>query len=613
MTVLAAVLSPLTSNSPSGLLIRQTAKRQWKILSINVGSSLFEAFSEGITLGLIFLSIEVVSTPSTTPFDWASVPYLSSFPLIISWLALLSNNVSFLFLLIISLITQALQSFSRYLNMVSVGYFSSRVKSLITSRIHSQILSFSFPCASSYKIGDLLDYASSGPEAIRVYIDQTSSLLVLIFLLLTYLFVLCAISPWLLIAALVIGLVLAFVQKNLLPSIRQGSESVTAEQVALSSAITDDFQGLRLLHTTGMLVETSVKVSKRLILLESKLREQVLRLSVITPLTNFLPILAIVSIATLSLVFLGNKSTGLLPSLITFVLALQRLTIRFGMAANILSSLADNLGRMNRLDGILGTTNKEFRPLGGVPFITLTQSIAFDNVSLKYPQCSDPALNHVSFNLEKGQKLALVGPSGAGKSSIADLLTGLYSPSSGHILIDGLPLKQYDLTSWQKKLGVVSQDTFMFNCTIRDNLLVSSPDASLHQIETACDAAQATEFILNLPDGFDTHIGERGFRLSGGQRQRISLARAILRQPSLLILDEATSALDTANESLVQSALESLDDRFTVLTIAHRLSTIIRSDMIIVLDAGIVREQGTHSSLLAEGGIYANLWDLQQK
>jgi ATP-binding cassette subfamily B protein/subfamily B ATP-binding cassette protein MsbA len=204
-----------------------------------------------------------------------------------------------------------------------------------------------------------------------------------------------------------------------------------------------------------------------------------------------------------------------------------------------------------------------------------------------------------------------VGSSGAGKSSIADLLIGLYEVTEGQILIDGMPLTDFDLISWQRRLGVVSQDTFLFNATIADNISHGTPNVSRAQIAEAAEKAQAASFISDLPDGYDTLIGERGYRLSGGQRQRLSLARAILRNPELLILDEATSALDTQSERLVQQAIEQFERQHTVLVIAHRLSTIVKANMICVMDKGQIVEQGSHQELLGKEGVYAGLWRQQ--
>jgi ATP-binding cassette subfamily B protein/subfamily B ATP-binding cassette protein MsbA len=341
--------------------------------------------------------------------------------------------------------------------------------------------------------------------------------------------------------------------------------------------------------------------------LERALRGQGRRLSVVQPLASFLPVLAIVLIAALSLVLFGGRSTGVLPSLVTFVLALQRLNMRLASIATTVNELADNSGRLERLNQILSPDGKQFRRLGGTPFTVLEDEIRFEGVGLRYAPELPLALSEVSFCLPKGRMLALVGPSGAGKSSIADLLTGLYAPTAGQILVDGVPLDRLELASWQQRLGVVSQDTFLFNATIAENIAFGTPGATQEQIAAACAAAQAAGFIEDLPQGYATLVGERGYRLSGGQRQRLSLARAILRAPELLILDEATSALDSQSERLVQEAIERFERNHTVLVIAHRLSTIVRADQILVLEAGRVVQRGCHDSLLAENGMYLQL------
>jgi ATP-binding cassette subfamily B protein/subfamily B ATP-binding cassette protein MsbA len=331
-------------------------------------------------------------------------------------------------------------------------------------------------------------------------------------------------------------------------------------------------------------------------------------MSVVGPLSSTLPILATAVMAALSVFLLSNSSNGVLPSLVTFVLALQKLNGRLNIINVNLNNLADNSGRMQRLNAILSTNSKQYRRLGGISFISLNSSIQLKNVSLRYSPELPPALSDVSFSINKGQFIALVGPSGAGKSSIADLLTGLYSPTSGKILIDGQPMDQLDLESWQQKLGVVSQDTFLLNATIAENIAFGTPGATKSQIEAACNSAQAAAFIENLTNGYNTLVGERGYRLSGGQRQRLSLARAILRNPELLILDEATSALDSESERLVQEAIERFERTHSVLVIAHRLSTIIRADQIIVLQAGRIIEIGDHRSLLDAKGMYWKMW-----
>jgi len=347
--------------------------------------------------------------------------------------------------------------------------------------------------------------------------------------------------------------------------------------------------------------------------LKPQLLRQARRMAVMEPFISFMPILAIASISAIGLLLFGGRSSGVLPSLVTFVLALQRLNIKLSIITVNFNNLADNSGKINRLNEILSPEGKQFRRLGGETFHSLQREIRFDCVSLKYSPQLTSTLRDISFTLKKGQMLALVGPSGAGKSSIADLLTGLYSPTAGKIFVDGKSLQQLELEGWQQRLGVVSQDTFLFNATIAENISFGTPGSTQEQIESACHAAQATGFIDGLPESYDTLVGERGYRLSGGQRQRLSLARAILRNPELLILDEATSALDSQSERLVQEAIEGFERNQTIMVIAHRLSTIVKAQQILVIEAGRIVQRGTHNSLLSECGLYRNLWQQQSQ
>lgn len=604
------LLHPYLSQEPAAQLIRQTAQQQWRLLAANLGCSIVQAFCEGATLAVVFLAVEVLSA-SPAAFNWANNPLVAMWPGAVHWLNSLHSTSMFLSLLALAVLLKALQSLSEFLNQVSVTYFGARCRALVTAQIHSQILALSFPCVSNYKVGDLTDYAREGPEAIRNHIEISSRLLVTLLLSATYLGVLVGISPWLLLAVFLMGALITILQKNLLPKITSGSKAVTYSLLQISNSITEDFQGLRLLHTSGQLDSADRRLRLTMGKLEEQLRRQGRRLAIVGPLSAFLPILAISLIAGLSLLLLGGRSAGVLPSLVTFVLALQRLNFQLSAIANSYNSLADNSGRLARLNDILSPIGKQFRRKDGKPFTLLQREIRFEDVTLQYGYDQAPALSGISFSLSKGKMLALVGSSGAGKSSIADLLTGLYEPTRGRILIDDTPFEQFDLASLQQRLGVVSQDTFLFNASIAENIAFGTPGATISQVKEACVAAQAAGFIESLPDSYSTLVGERGYRLSGGQRQRLSLARAILRDPELLILDEATSALDSKSERLVQEAIERFERSHTVLVIAHRLSTIVRADQILVLDSGKIVEFGNHSSLLSEDGLYRQLW-LQQ-
>jgi ABC-type multidrug transport system fused ATPase/permease subunit len=251
--------------------------------------------------------------------------------------------------------------------------------------------------------------------------------------------------------------------------------------------------------------------------------------------------------------------------------------------------------------------------LEGTTDLNLDGNIQFDQVGFSYPSRTDvEVLKSVSFEAKAGQKVALVGPSGAGKSTIASLLLRFYDIQKGQICIDGQPIGSYDLHDLRGQMSIVPQDVYLFGGTIRENIAYGKPTATDAEIMAAAQRAHALEFIDRFPEKWDTIVGERGIKLSGGQRQRIAIARALLKDPKILILDEATSALDSESEKLVQEALEVLMQGRTSIIIAHRLATIREADKIVVIDRGEVVEQGTHQELIAhQNGVYKALSSLQ--
>ncbi len=244
------------------------------------------------------------------------------------------------------------------------------------------------------------------------------------------------------------------------------------------------------------------------------------------------------------------------------------------------------------------------------PFPRLARELRFEGVSFAYRPGS-PVLIDVEMAVPRGSVIALVGPSGAGKSTLVDLIGRFHDPAAGRITVDGVDLREFSIATLRASLGIVSQETVLFHDTVRANIAYGMPGASQAEIERAARAANAHEFVSALPSGYDTVVGERGAQLSGGQRQRLAIARAILRDPPILVLDEATSALDTESERLVQAAIDRLLEGRTVFVIAHRLSTVQRADQIVVLDQGRIVEKGDHATLLRRGGLYRRLHDLQ--
>lgn len=237
-------------------------------------------------------------------------------------------------------------------------------------------------------------------------------------------------------------------------------------------------------------------------------------------------------------------------------------------------------------------------------------SLEYKNVSFAYDK--ELVLKNIDLKIQKGKTIALVGSSGGGKSTLADLIPRFYDPVAGEILLDGIPLTEYEIESLRQQMGVVTQESILFNDTIFNNIAFGKEDATLEDVIEAARVANAHEFILQTPEGYDTYIGERGSKLSGGQRQRISIARAVLKNPPILILDEATSALDSESEKLVQDALTNLMKNRTSIVIAHRLSTIQHADEIVVIQQGQIVERGTHDELVAGGGVYKKLSEIQK-
>ena len=612
----APLADPLLDPRPASRLIRATARKQWLRLVVNLLLSLIQAGAEGATLGVVFLAVDLLSrsqSSQTLSANWSGYHLLSFVPGLTQVIAGLPIGALFIILLVLAVLFKFIQSLSMYLASVIMGYYSARVKAEVTGLIHHQILQFTLSCASRYPVGQLTYYAGVGPGAVMTQINVASSFIVNVLMVMIYLIVLISLSPWLLAAAALMALMLVLLQSELLPRIRRRAYEQQAIATAINTKMTENIQGLRLLHSSGQLDAADNALLMKMGALEINTRSSTRLESIIRPVTNFMPIAMIALIAGMSLIVFGARSSGVLPSLVTFVVALQRLNGSFGSVAENFASMNKNNASIYSFNEILEPGDKRFRRKGGIAFDRISRGIELRDVSLAYSPESDPAVRDVNLTIRRGETVALVGASGAGKSSIADLLTGIYDPTQGSIFVDEVSLFDIDLQSWQQKLGVVSQDTFLFNASISYNIAFGTPGATDAQIEAAAAKAQAVGFIGALPNGFETLIGERGYRLSGGQRQRISLARAILRDPELLILDEATSALDSQSERLVQQAIEQFERQHTVLVIAHRLSTIVNADLICVMDQGKIVERGNHLELILNNGPYANLWRQQSQ
>lgn len=303
----------------------------------------------------------------------------------------------------------------------------------------------------------------------------------------------------------------------------------------------------------------------------------------------------------------GSSFSG--EEFVAFVIVFSQLLNPIQGMARSVANLNKSKASQDRINDILNADEKIYEVENPVVLSDLTTEVRYNNVSFRYGE--EYVLKNISFSIPIGKTIALVGESGSGKSTIADLLPRFYDVQEGSITFDGVDIREAGILNLRQQIGIVSQESILFNASIRDNIAFGMNDASDEEIIRAAKIANAHDFIMELPEGYDTNIGERGSRLSGGQRQRMSIARAVLKNPPILILDEATSALDTESEYLVQEALDNLMKDRTSLVIAHRLSTIRNADAIIVLSKGEIMESGTHDELMQAGGIYNKLSTLQ--
>ena len=527
-------------DNPAYRVIFATVNHHRLLILVNIHANLLAAAFEGTTFGTIYLALRVLQpNNSGNIFNHPLIAntFFSNF------LQELTQGQLFIGLIILAVIMQFLRHSLEYIGMVSSDYLSARIQAQMVERIFRQIMSLTFPCASAYKVGDLITYVNQSAAAVNKQITYSNQIAIATMTILAQTVVLFSLSPLLSGVTIIFAVILLLIQKILLPKIKKIAKDVAQIRVSVYKQIIENIQALRVVHTFARQWEANQQVHRLQQGLVPQLEYQSRLSRLSEPLGKILTLTTIALLLVLGFALLQD-SNAILPSLITFLAVLNRLSMHLNSLTGKFSLLAENAGEFDRLREILEPQGKTFSRLGGKVFNGLEKEIQFDHVWLQYSPDQELALRDVWFNLEKGKVTALVGGSGAGKSSIADLLVGLYEPTQGQILVDGVALNEYDLTSWRSRLGVVSQDTFIFNASISENIRYGKLDATEAEVRESAIAAQADQFIQALPHGYHTVVGERGYRLSGGQRQRLTLARSILKQPEILILDEATSALD---------------------------------------------------------------------
>ena len=498
----------------------------------------------------------------------------------------------------------------RYLGSMTVETMRTRTLQRMRNDMFERTMSMNVGYFSDQRKGDIMSKITSDVMVVQFCITNTLQVMFREpFLILGYVVMMVNISWQLTVFSIlylpVVALIIGSIVKRLRHPAQQGQERM-GEMVSVMEESLSGVKAIKSYNAFGYISSKFRRINEVMsdILLSMARKQQAA-----SPMSEFLGITAI----SVVLVFGGSLVTkGVMTAagFVAYIAAFSQLTRPLRSFIDQFANINQGIAAGERIFSIIDAESAVQDKADAVALEEFKDKIEFKNISFSYDS-SREVLHDVSFTVRKGETVALVGPSGGGKSTLSELIPRFYDPAVGEISIDGKPLADYTQESLREKMGIVSQDTILFNDSIRANIAMGREDATEEQIVAAAKIANAHDFIMQTEAGYDTNVGDRGMKLSGGQRQRLSIARAVLRNPEILILDEATSALDTESEKLVQEALTSLLEGRTSVVIAHRLSTIHNADRIIIIDSGRIAEQGTHAELMAKNGIYAKLIEMQ--
>lgn len=588
--------------------ILSIAREQPLLIVATVVFSLASAIFNGVGTALI-IPILIVFLGEKNSLEFPGQP-----PLLEKFFALFDrfeDQEKLIVMIVVVVMTIILKNVTNFISSL-IGNYSAKnlVRSMRTSGLRI-LLDVDLDFYSKIRIGDIVNRINGEIEKTASAVRTVIRILITVLTILTFVYLLIVISWRLTVLTTVLLSLIALSNQYFVTKSKELGQVLAEQSRDYSRKIIEILTGIRLVKSVSN-EETEYQQIEQLILAreDAQLKSQAIS-SIIGPINEILGILIILLLVGLGRYLFTQQLQEFAPILLTYLVILFRLLPFIGQLNNARTQFANSIHSIDIVEDFLRKDNKPFLTRGIKPFERLTEGIKFEAVNFAYPGHEKLVLKQLNLWIPKGKTIALVGSSGAGKSTIADLLPRFYDPTAGRITIDGVDLKDYEIKSFRRRMGIVSQDTFLFNNTIRYNIAYGLEHVSEEEIITAARRANAHEFILQLPQGLETEVGDRGVMLSGGQRQRIAIARALLRNPDILILDEATSALDTVSERLVQEAIDELCRDRTTLVIAHRLSTVQKAHQIVVLDGGQVVEMGNHEELLAANKYYAHLYEMQ--